>query len=108
VAPGPRHSALQVEAGVYLDRHLRPRKLGRVFPELRTTFGGASLVPDVAVYSWGRVHRNQSGELATDAVTPPDLVVEILSPGQSLTALSEIAPELEIVPSAMFAALDAD
>jgi Uma2 family endonuclease len=153
VAPGPRPSALQVEAGVYLDERLRPRRLGRVFTELRTTFGGTSLVPDVAVYRWDRVPRTAGGELASDAVTPPDLVVEILSPGQSPTELvakcqwfiqhgvrvallldprdttirvfrpgtspsthqgteridlAEIAPDLEMVPSAIFAALVAD
>jgi Putative restriction endonuclease len=32
VAPRPVYSVLQFEIGVHLDRQLRPRKLGRVFP----------------------------------------------------------------------------
>jgi Uma2 family endonuclease len=89
VAPKPEHSALQLELALYLDRLLRPRKLARVFPELRTTYSAASPVPDIAVYRWERVPRSSAGRLARDALTPPDLAVEILSPGQSLPALAK-------------------
>jgi len=83
VAPRPAHSALQARFTIYLGSRLEPTKLARVFPELRTTYGGASRVPDVAVYRWERVPRDADGRLASDALTPPDLAIEILSPGQS-------------------------
>ena len=153
VAPNPEHSGLQGELVIYLDQRLRPGKFARVFPELRTTYAGASHVPDLAVYRWERVPRNTAGRLASDALTPPDLAIEILSPGQSLRRLvqtcqwcvdhgvqvallvdprdesihvfrsnttvsihrngdgidlGEIAPGLQLVPDAIFSALDAD
>lgn len=60
---------------------------GCAFPELRATFGGQSYVPDVAFYRWDRIPRDQGGQVADDFFEPPDLVVEILSPKQSVTAL---------------------
>jgi Uma2 family endonuclease len=54
-----------------------------VFTELRTTYAGSSRVPDVAYYRWDRLPRKDAGELAIDALTPPDLAVEIRSPEQS-------------------------
>src|SRR3712207_5566015 len=55
VAPKGKHSVLQDELDWYLNQRVRPRKLARVFPELRATFGGASHVPDISVYRWERV-----------------------------------------------------
>ena len=52
------------------------------------TFGGRSLVPDLSYYTWERVPRTPAGRVAEDFTTPPDLVVEILSPGQRLNALT--------------------
>jgi Uma2 family endonuclease len=89
VAPRPVHSALQWELGAYLDRRLRPGKLARVFPELRTTYAGASPIPDLSVYRWDRVPRDAVGRLANEALTPPDLVVEIISSGQTVRDLTK-------------------
>jgi Uma2 family endonuclease len=82
-ASGLAHSALQAGLSTRLYSRLEPTRLARVFPELRTTYSGASRVPDVAVYRWERVPRDAAGRLAEDAFTPPDLAIEILSPGQS-------------------------
>ena len=90
VAPKPEHSALQVGLAIHLDRRLRPQKRARVFTELRTSYASASHVPDLAVYRWERVPREASQRLASEARTPPDLAVEILSPGQSLRDLVDI------------------
>ncbi len=87
VAPRPVHSALQFEIGVHLGRQLGPRKHGRVFPELRTTYAGTSRVPDLAVYRWERIPRAADGQLANEARNPPDLAVEIISPGQTIREL---------------------
>jgi Uma2 family endonuclease len=88
VAPRPRHGALQLEVGIYLDRRLRPNKLGRVFTELRTAYAGAAPVPDLSVYRWERVPRSAAGGLADEARESPDMAIEIRSPGQSLAALT--------------------
>lgn len=87
VSPKLHHSALQGQLVLLLDRLLRPRKLGRAFPELRTTFAGNSLVPDVAAYVQERIPQDADGMLVLDAHVPPDVAWEILSPGQRVANL---------------------
>jgi Uma2 family endonuclease len=87
VAPKGKHSRLQLGLGIYLDRRLRPKRYGHVFPELRSSYAGASPVPDVSVYRWDRVPHDAAGEVADDFWEPPDVASEIRSPGQSLAAL---------------------
>jgi len=87
VSPKLRHSTLQGELVERINRFARPKKLARAFPELRTTFGGFSRVPDVAVYLWERIPRDANGEFADDCREPPDIAIEIVSPGQGVNAL---------------------
>lgn len=87
VSPKTRHSALQAELVERLNQRARPGEIARAFPELRTTFAGYSRVPDVAVYRWDRIPRDANGELADDVLEPPDIAVEIVSPGQTVNAL---------------------
>ena len=61
----------------------------RAFPEARTTFGGRSLVPDVSIYRWERIPTTPDGEIADDFLEPPDIAVEVISPGQTVTRLRE-------------------
>lgn len=88
VSPKTSHSGCQAEVVERFNRHLRPSKLGFAFPELRMTFGGRSLVPDVAVFRWERIPRGPSGAVLEDVLAPPDVVVEIATPGQTLVALN--------------------
>jgi Uma2 family endonuclease len=88
VSPKGHHSALQTELIKQLDQSGLPRKLARAFAELRVTFGGASFVPDVSVYRWSRIPVEAGGRLADDFLQPPDIAVEIVSPGQSVNALN--------------------
>jgi Uma2 family endonuclease len=44
-----------------------------------------SAVPDLIVYRRERVPRDARGQLIEDSTVPPDVAVEILSPGQSRT-----------------------
>ncbi len=87
VPPKGRHSALQADTVEVFNRFGRPRKLARAFTELRTTYANASLVPDVAVYLWERIPRDDRGRVADDFREVPDIVVEIVSPKQSVNAL---------------------
>ena len=82
-----RHSTLQVEWVERINRVARPRKLAFAFSELRTTFGGVSRVPDVSVYRWERIPRDANGEVLDEFRDPPDVVIEIVSPGQSVNTL---------------------
>ena len=87
VSPKGQHSALQLEVAQLFDRFARPRRLACAFPELRTTFGGASRIPDVAVYRWDRIPVEDAGRVANDFLEPPDIAIEIVSPEQSANAL---------------------
>jgi Uma2 family endonuclease len=87
VSPQGQHSVLQFGMAKIFDRFALPTKVARVFTELRITFAGVSRVPDVSVYRWDRVPLDAKGRIANEFHEPPDLVVEIVSPDQSATAL---------------------
>jgi Uma2 family endonuclease len=88
VAFGLVQSALLVELMMHLDRQLRPGKRAYVFPSLRTTYAGDSHMSHLAVYHRDRIPRDPGGRLVDEARTPPDLAVEIISPGQTLRELA--------------------
>jgi Uma2 family endonuclease len=46
-------------------------------------------VPDVAVFRWERVPTTADGEIADDFLLPPDIALEIISPGQTVAKLRE-------------------
>lgn len=87
VSPKGKHSALQVALVRRLEEAGRSNKAARAFTELRTTFAGASRVPDIAVYRWDRIPVDASGQVANEFIEPPDIVIEIVSPEQSVNAL---------------------
>lgn len=87
VSPKAKHSTLQSELCERINQFNVPARVARAYPELRTTFGGRSYVPDVAVYRWARIPRDPDGRVADDMFTPPDIAIEIVSPRQSVTRL---------------------
>ena len=87
VSPKGRHILLQVQLVLLIHPIIRPSRAGQVFTELRATFAGMSRVPDVAVYLWDRIPRDERGEIEDDFTEPPDVAFEIVSPGQSVNRL---------------------
>jgi Uma2 family endonuclease len=87
--PQGKHSTLQTELAIALNGALKPQKIARVFSELRCTFGGRSIVPDLSVFAWDRIPRDASGEIANTFLNPPDWTLEILSPDQSQTRVTK-------------------
>jgi len=83
VSPQGRHSLLQKAILEVIDGFARPIRLAQAFPELRTTWAGSSPVPDVSVYRWSRIPTDENDEIANDFTTPPDVAIEIRSPGQT-------------------------
>jgi Uma2 family endonuclease len=79
------HGGLQFGVGELVYRLTGPGRPFRIFPETRVTFRGVSAVPDLIVYRRERVPRDGRGQLVEDSTVPPDVAVEILSPGQSRT-----------------------
>src|SRR4051794_34470300 len=76
VSPQEQHGALQFDLAELINRYARPRRLARVFTELRFIVGGDFVVPDISVYRWDRVNRLPSGEIGNIYSGPPDIVVE--------------------------------
>jgi Uma2 family endonuclease len=64
----------------------KPR-MGRALPELRCTFAGRSVIPDIAYVRRERLPLEPDGQLANRFLAAPDIVVEIVSPEQSLYEL---------------------
>jgi Uma2 family endonuclease len=85
MAPKPRHSVMQEEL-LFRFRAARARRLAQAYPELRIAWPDENLppsVPDIVVYRWARRPIGPDGQLADEATQPPDLAIEIVSPGQA-------------------------
>jgi Uma2 family endonuclease len=85
--PKGKHSAIQGEFTSFINSALRLKRIARAFSELRCTFGGMSIVPDISVFRWDRIVRDSNGEIANVFNLPPDWMIEILSPDQRQTKL---------------------
>jgi Uma2 family endonuclease len=88
VSPTKKHSTLEVAFAERVNANAASTKTAYAFTELRVTFGGRSYVPDVAVLRWDRIQFDEDGTVSDDnVVDPPDIAVEIVSPGQSVAFL---------------------
>ncbi|WP_414543392.1 Uma2 family endonuclease [Nostoc sp. CCY0012] len=83
--PQGKHSRLQIQSANAINNVVEPKKIALALPELRCTFGGRSIVPDVAVFAWQRIPVDEKGNIANVFNTYPDWTIEILSPEQSIT-----------------------
>ena len=87
--PQGKHSSIQTELSTTVNAKLRSQRVARAFSELRCTFRGRSIVPDVSVFVWARISRDENGEIANVFQLEPDWTVEILSPDQSQTKVTK-------------------
>ncbi|MEH1774910.1 MAG: Uma2 family endonuclease [Nostoc sp.] len=81
--PQGEHSTLQIELASAINQVAKLQKLAYAFPELRCTFEGRSIVPDIAVFEWQRIPLLPNGKITNKFEIPPDWIIEILSPEQS-------------------------
>jgi Uma2 family endonuclease len=89
VSPQKKHSVITLELSNHLLRHARPRRLGLPFPELRCTFAGRSIIPDIAFLLNEHIEVDEDGEFLDSTPYPPDLHIEIVSPDQSVRKCRE-------------------
>jgi Uma2 family endonuclease len=87
--PQGKHSAIQGELVPSINGVVKSKRIARAFPELRSTFGGRSTVPYIAVFLWNRIPRDENGEVANSFPAAPDWTIEILSPDQSQTKVTK-------------------
>jgi Uma2 family endonuclease len=81
--PKTRHSRLQAKLVTNINQVVEDKEIAYAFPELRCTFQGRSIVPDVVVLRWENICFDDNGEPVDDVLIPPDWTIEILSPEQS-------------------------
>ncbi|MEL7407652.1 MAG: Uma2 family endonuclease, partial [Cyanobacteria bacterium J06558_2] len=81
--PQGKHSTLQVELASAVNQVGKPDKLAYGFTELRCTFAGRSIVPDIAVFEWQRIPLDNNGQIVDKFTIAPDWTIEILFPEQS-------------------------
>lgn len=97
--PQGEHSAIQTELATAANAALKSQQIARAFSELRCTYpagsrathvyGGRSIVPDIAVFTWARIPRKDNGSVANIFAISPDWTIEILSPDQSQTKVTK-------------------
>jgi Uma2 family endonuclease len=83
--PQGQHSILQIELGMEINQALRRKGIATAFSELRCSFGGRAIVPDLTVFEDARIPSNEDGDIENVFSIPPDWTIEILSPDQSTT-----------------------
>ena len=86
MAPMGWHGLLQGDFYFRFRMHGFPQSLVTALTETRVTWTseGISYVPDVIAYRSERVPRDAEGEFTNQVTVPPDVAVEIWSPGQVL------------------------
>lgn len=81
--PKGRHSRLQASLTTAINQAAEDERIALAFPELRCAFGTRAIVPDVAIFTWGRIPFTADGDVPDDFELAPDWTIEILSPEQS-------------------------
>ena len=81
--PAYDHGLLAGLIGHQINAFALPRKLGVAGVEIRSTDleAGVSRVPDLSVFVWDRIERDRVAR-GLSASIPPDIAIEIASPGQ--------------------------
>lgn len=80
--PKGRHSRLQAKLCATINQVAEDAKIAYAFPELRCSFAGRSIVPDIAVFQWDRIPFTSEGDVPDNFDLSPDWTIEILSPEQ--------------------------
>jgi|SRR6478672_7589708 len=86
--PQGKHSKLQGRLVTVINEIAENQQIALALPELRCTFGGRSIVPDVAVFVWNRIPLDAQGDIANIFPAHPDWTIEILSPDQNQTKVT--------------------
>lgn len=81
--PKTAHSIIQGDLTAAMNSVLKSSRTARALPELRCSFGGCSIVPDVVVLPWSDIPRDESGMMDGDLFIAPAWMIEVLSPDQS-------------------------
>ena len=87
--PQGKHSKLQITLASQINQQAESKRIAYAFTELRCTFAGRSLVPDITVFEWNHIPLDENSEILNKITIAPDWIIEILSPEQSSLQLVE-------------------
>ncbi len=87
--PKGKHSTIQTELSSTINRILKTKHIAWAFSELRCTFAGKSIIPDVSVFTWANIPCDEDGAIADSFNLAPDWTIEILSPEQNRTKVTK-------------------
>ncbi|MEL6555689.1 MAG: Uma2 family endonuclease [Cyanobacteria bacterium J06621_11] len=94
--PKAAHSRIQGKLTTAINSVLEEERKALAFPELRCTFDGRSMVPDITVLPWSLIPRGENGMMDGELSAAPVWMIEVLSPGQSQTkVMKKILRSLE-------------
>jgi Uma2 family endonuclease len=79
-----KHSAIAGKLAQVIDRFAEPLKLGLAMPELRCSFAGRSIVPDIVFHLDANIQTDDEGVFVNEVFIPPDIHIETRSPDQSV------------------------
>lgn len=85
--PQGKHSRIQGELVTVINNVVEESKTALAFPELRCTFGGKSIVPDIVVLTYDHIPREKNGDIANVVSIVPDWMIEIVSPDQNQSTI---------------------
>jgi Uma2 family endonuclease len=88
-APQKKHNALTAFFLTTLNQWAIPEGLGEAYPELRCTYAGRSIVPDVVFLLEEHIEVDADGSPSDVTPWPPDIHIEIISPKQGLSEADE-------------------
>jgi Uma2 family endonuclease len=86
--PQGKHSTLRGESVTVINNVTESQSIALALPELRCTFNGRSIIPDVSVFTWNRIPLDDNGDIANVFTSYPDWTIEILSPDQNQTKVT--------------------
>jgi len=87
--PQGQHSRVQLKLTNAINAVTEDTQIALAFPELRCTFEGKSIVPDIAVFLWEKIPVNEDGTISNKFEIAPDWIIEILSPEQSVNLVTK-------------------
>ena len=92
--PSGPHGSIQMWFGAQVYNYGELRGLAQAFTETRVILGKDAYVPDVIVYVPSRIQVDERGRYPFYFTIPPDLIVEVASPGQTVRSLLDRCEEL--------------
>jgi Uma2 family endonuclease len=88
-SPQKKHGLLGKRLMEDVDAYSRTHRQGETFPELRCTFAGRSIIPDIVFLLYEHIETDENGVVLNPTPRPPDIHVEIVSPDQSVRKCRE-------------------